>query len=862
LLRRIPITNAARVMSERRFMGLLAQALGRLLVALQVDTTEEAVASSPPTSPAGKSSTKKRKRSTENLASKLDTEEAYALAEAIYESVHYMLQLSQSNTDRQSGKEGNFASELVTAVIRTSTEEAATILGSFLAICSGLASRNKSTAAQLPAYIYIWSAKHDSETASSTFAKHALGPSLAYLQTPSLPAETKNFLEQLVCRSILLPVRKAHEKPDRLREFILQSSGFKPEYAATVFDIAVRSLQPHSAHRSKAQDNAWLQGVFTALRESLPAEGSGRADAVEAMLEICAERRISLGAEILRDVAFKEAFGGLTLGNEKSDEHYLDNLQTVNSKILATVVNLDAQVILETPEGSPDLMREFLRHTTVFGIKDKEWPARSGVYVDEILIPLVDAMAKSRKLSSYLRIWYEQLCMFERIRAKVQSDNGPVLPGTPSNDADPVKTFSAWEDESLIKKVAGLLEQILSSEELAETVTWLEAEADNCYPAVLVLIETLCRGVKKRKNAEALGLRLCKLSLKKSSVDKTRDAVPIRYRFRRYIAMASVVNLAHIYEELSGAIAQTMAENGLAVRSVFDGTSITSADKPPLEAIAAFECLAAAYISGPRGFLWDENFLTIQLQARFFDAMQSAEEFWAAGEDLGDEIWGQRLSSINPGAGWIACAVLEIAFTKYPAVLTTIMDEDNTYGDFSPVIELASATTPFIPTHGHYRSKWLQNNYAVMPAMWQKLLSNTDILENESVMSSLIDHLLKFAFHDDNRIDRNPSCNGFVVQCFNWIPTECISRDVREKILNLWPLTAAPPSIGDPNVMSWRMSPVDPALMSLRMKVAEKTLISGSVELFTKLADAISTYSAESKSSLDAFVVSVQRTLR
>jgi hypothetical protein len=149
-----------------------------------------------------------------------------------------------------------------------------------------------------------------------------------------------------------------------------------------------------------------------------------------------------------------------------------------------------------------------------------------------------------------------------------------------------------------------------------------------------------------------------------------------------------------------------------------------------------------------------------------------------------------------------------------------------------------------------------------MPAMWQKLLSNTDILENESVMSSLIDHLLKFAFHDDNRIDRNPSCNGFVVQCFNWIPTECISRDVREKILNLWPLTAAPPSIGDPNVMSWRMSPVDPALMSLRMKVAEKTLISGSVELFTKLADAISTYSAESKSSLDAFVVSVQRTLR
>jgi hypothetical protein len=58
------------------------------------------------------------------------------------------------------------------------------------------------------------------------------------------------------------------------------------------------------------------------------------------------------------------------------------------------------------------------------------------------------------------------------------------------------------------------------------------------------------------------------------------------------------------------------------------------------------------------------------------------------------------------------------------------------------------------------------------------------------------------------------------------------------------------------------MSPVDPALMSLRMKVAEKTLISGSVELFTKLADAISTYSAESKSSLDAFVVSVQRTLR
>lgn len=117
--------------------------------------------------------------------------------------------------------------------------------------------------------------------------------------------------------------------------------------------------------------------------------------------------------------------------------------------------------------------------------------------------------------------------------------------------------------------------------------------------------------------------------------------------------------------------------------------------------------------------------------------------------------------------------------------------------------------------------------------------------------------------HDSNPIETRTSCNGFAIECLNSLPIEVFSRSIRERVLRAWPPAAPEPSLNDSKSLAYRMSNIDAAVISLKMKMMERPTI---YEGFTfkdldSLSQAISELSPDPRAPLDAFAEYARRTL-
>lgn len=82
--------------------------------------------------------------------------------------------------------------------------------------------------------------------------------------------------------------------------------------------------------------------------------------------------------------------------------------------------------------------------------------------------------------------------------------------------------------------------------------------------------------------------------------------------------------------------------------------------------------------------------------------------------------------------------------------------------------------------------------------------------------------MLNCKSHVDNPIEKTRACNGFVVNCLHQLPLDVFSKKTRESILKAWPPELPDPSHNDSYALSYRMTTLDPAVLSLKAKMMTK----------------------------------------
>lgn len=147
---------------------------------------------------------------------------------------------------------------------------------------------------------------------------------------------------------------------------------------------------------------------------------------------------------------------------------------------------------------------------------------------------------------------------------------------------------------------------------------------------------------------------------------------------------------------------------------------------------------------------------------------------------------------------------------------------------------------------------WLHHNPDAFSSMWKALLNNDGVLNNQVLVSLIIDITLCNATNDTNPLLESPTINRFAVQCLLQLPIEAFSRKDRERIMKTW-LPCSGSTEG-----------VDGAVLSLKVKIMQRpTFFEGTnYQDLVLLADSLTAATPEVLDvSLPCFKELVRRTM-
>lgn len=489
LIERIPLPNSARLLNERKLLFLLRQAVEET-VARQtkaVDSVKGPDAKETLTVSSKKSKSsvsKKRRRSGELVSDAVSETETYDIAEAVYEALDCVVRLTRPAKEDESHERGEaFAAEYMKSVIKTTPEESAKLLGSWLDVCRSTENRGDESlrSSWLTPFVEIWKSRTDSADDGILFAKYCLQPLLNLFSSANVLPQWRSQLEQLLSRSIILPAKNAYsgsKETDVLASFVSDAVAAKPDFASILFDNAIRSLQPGNTHRSRGQDATWLQSVFRVLKDAMPTEPwKAKNQAINKMLEMCLEHKISINLDILKSITSQCGFHG--------DE--------TDADIIATIVKLDGHVFT-IPDAEQDLLKQLFSRITVLSTKP-EWPTLADTYVEKILVPLMGDFAKARDLTGFIHHWYEQLVEFDAlIDGNSQKEDGMLHMG-------------AWEDDALHAKLKEIMETSLTVEQIKAILDWIQEKEGNNGP-VMVMADAVTGALSREETVAAAQLHL------------------------------------------------------------------------------------------------------------------------------------------------------------------------------------------------------------------------------------------------------------------------------------------------------------------------------------------------------------------
>jgi nucleolar pre-ribosomal-associated protein 2 len=646
----LPQPTAARALIDRQFTSILRQTLEEVPKSPgDVEMTEAppiAILDSKKEEKLQKS-TKKRKHTGELVGhSSNQIGNLSDLIEAIFSAVDFMIQSTKAIAiNFEEGRSSAFSAEYMKTVVKTGAKEAATILGSWVSLCQ-MALENqyldkKNLQRWLTPFIEIWNSHTTEDTSLMQFSLHCTQPILSLLggvkDSRFSRIDWEPQLEQLISRSIMNPAKAAiweNSDSDLLttltRISILQDTANAP----LLFEVAIRSIQPHGSRRRRPNDDTWLQFVFKTLKDAMPpqrAESNGKD--VGAMLQCAIDHKLSLDLADLRTITAELA---LPQGRE-------------DWGLLATITKLDANVFL-IPNDDQDLLKELLDRITKTSVDDS-WTEFCDHVVSDVLVPLMGEFAKARDLSGFIRHWFAQLIEFDKLRKEAMCFS---------------MDFGAWEDDALQVQLRKLLEPSLTVQQITQILDWLSTEVAEHPDAVCVILEAISGSIHQEEVIDAIGLRLYHVMFDSGASDKLEG----RYRWRcwrilsrslEWLVASDVEDLSRLWERKSKPF------HNLSSKS----TSNIIGNPSKLEALVVTRFVCAAWNfarkNSPMEALCKPFALNVIRQLaqdmRFLPAELKGNE------DLGSEPCGSVVKTSEPGIGWIAWSSAKFVFAEYPKIL-------------------------------------------------------------------------------------------------------------------------------------------------------------------------------------------------
>ncbi|KFY30477.1 hypothetical protein V494_08148, partial [Pseudogymnoascus sp. VKM F-4513 (FW-928)] len=818
LVQRVPVPTAARCLNERKGVGMLRIGAEEAVGRRTQESKEEKEGK------ADKSGSKKRKRGGEAATNGNIEEETYDVAEAMYEVLEQIVGLASPEEQLEGDA---FAAEYMKSVTRLALEESAKLLGSWLELCR--LTRDRGDEAQLAGwltpFIETWKARMDGGDDSLLFSTHCLEPLLNLSSSPDLLPQWQTQIEQLLSRNIILPARNAYtasKATDVLASFVTNAVASRPDFAPILFENAIHSLQPNSTHRSRTQDAAWLQALFRVLSDACPAEKREvKNGAINKMMKMCLEHKIPLDVDLLRTITSE-----CGLHSEGTDE-----------EIIATVIALDGLVFTIQNAEEKDLLKDLFARITLLSTKP-EWPEMADTYVDRILVPLMGHFAQARDLTGFINHWYEQLVAFDSIISDRSSKSD-------------LAHFGAWEDEALFEKLKEVMEASLTSEQIKSILDGIREKTGSPGPA-LVIMDAVSGALTREETIGSTELPLWAFSWVMDHKD-----VPGRYKHRQPQILTHIMDAT-----TQTAFQQQWGSEIDMAKHVANARVMVTASNSLVELFRSAASQHTLLSLVNKELANEKLVLAMKDVTQSFFTEDAIPWFASSGKGSKKKVSEGRSIAIKLQTPDTALALAKTILVDYPNLIKVVAEPGPKQ---QPVLQtlfwLASMTTPFSVEKSP--NAWVKRNSDAFPALWRTMLKNDDILNDQELMECIIDIILQSGTHESNPIESRSSCNGFAIECLNSIPIEVFSRGTRERVLRAWPPAAPEPSLNDTKTLAYRMSHIDAAVISLKMKMMERPTI---YEGFTYkdlvlLSQAISELCPEPRAPLDAFTEYARRTL-
>ncbi|KAK0110723.1 hypothetical protein ONS96_002322 [Cadophora gregata f. sp. sojae] len=774
LLRSIPLRSAARILVERQFLSIVRRSLEE--AQKSASNTAQAKSNSEPgaTEKDTVKASKKRRRSGELVteSSPSETSSVPSLLDAIFSALNCVVQNTTAISHTLDQERSSvFSAEYMKTVIRTTTEEAATILGLWLSLCHAAHQQGGgtvSTEAWLSPFVEVWNSHITEDAPHLQFSLHATRPLLNLLRCSKddkFPASWLEQLEILLARNIVIPAKADKSLFETLtKASVLQNT----DNAPLLFGIAIRSVPPTgSARRRKAPDEKFLQSVFGSLKASISYVKGDNGKQMCEMIQLAVNHKIDLDLTVLREITSECAMADWDL--------------------LATIIELDTNVFL-LGEGTV-LLEQLLEAITKASLSET-WSDNQEKVVSAVLVPLMREFAKARDLSGFIRHWFSQIVAYEALR-----------------DGADVALFSAWEDETLRSELQKLMEPSLNVSQIVKILDWLSEEVSEHPNAVCVILEAIAGSVSGEEQVvDAINSRLYHIMFD----DEAAKKLCLRYRWRSWriisrtlswIEMGDLNKLASLWEKQakpfdsllkfskSESILKCKPKESRGLESLeifrFTCSSWTAATKQR-RSIVTLQSLDKPIILGLlRALAKDVTQLVVELQAN---------------KDLGTENCGSKQNSLQRAKGWMTWALIRCLFIEHPDVLVLFLESEEQLlaAMLEQIFWIASAT--YSDNKVTPASSWLHSNPEAFQEVWRLSLRggvstlrsdipdniNNPIFTHKSLNKLFVKTVLNHESNLSNPLLKFQDNNAFAIRSLNDLTVDEIPKDFRGRIMSSW----------------------------------------------------------------------------
>ena len=506
---KIPPQTLGRVLADRKFTSVLRQTLDDLYKSLAQP--------SPETSDAGKHA-KKRKRDNE-LPSDIEQlrtrQGCIRTTLEIFPALGILLAYHDRSIETRS-PEKKVGAEHIKSLFSFSTEETRDITAKLLWSCDvaldtlehGISGDQRYWVGILTT---LWDLHLHSKDDTYEFARHLYQPACSIttkikgvgVESPLMgsPDVKKLWLrqvEQFLGAQFIRPVRQAfasNGSVDILKTALAITETEAFASCIVMWNVAARTPRNLTDTSSKLEHASWAQGVFAALLETLnSAERPGRNEVIIQLLDTALVTGSIPNTETLRGIC---------------KEHALQPNRT-DWALLAKIVKCDSDVFL-MDEAMLENVLDALSSGSSEASNQVDW------IVTEVAISLLDAYARARDLSGFIKQWYKRLSLSSKQGSKFLVQ-------------------SIWFDVRIRQHLAKSLQGALSNTQLVRLLDWLDSQTRD-DGALLVVLDGICAGITQEDYIKDADPRIFSLSLQGSkNKDLPSEAAALRWRIVGYLA--------------------------------------------------------------------------------------------------------------------------------------------------------------------------------------------------------------------------------------------------------------------------------------------------------------------------------------